>query len=325
MRDLGPDRLSEDGRYVLLRDSTGQESFRVAADRRLQALIDAASRTRERTSGQMEFTMESTLSPRDIQTRIRRGESVTQVAETAGVSTEQIEGFAGPVLAERAYMVEQARKTSVRRKHVGGAAVMLGTVVDEQIAQQGGSPDDATWDAWRREDGLWTVLVVPLDGGRALFLYDHRSRFVVPADAFAHDLVGDLAVEESSEMAIADALQAQPAAPPAAADTEDIVSDAEHDTGAEAPSARVSSLKEARDRRAQEQQLSLQDVEDDETTEDETVPTTSEPSAADDFSAEDAAHDQRLAVPDTAGPRKKKAERRRVPSWDEIMFGGRED
>ncbi len=316
MRDLGPDRLSEDGRYVLLRDSAGQESFRVPADRRLRALIDAASRTKERTSGQMEFTMESTLSPRDIQTRVRRGESVSQVAEAAGVSTEQIEGFAGPVLAERAYMVEQARKTTVRRKHVGGSAVMLGTVVDEQIAEQGGSPDDATWDAWRREDGRWTVLVVPLDGGRALFLYDHRSRYVVPADQFAHDLVGDLAVEESSAMAIADALQAQTPTPPATATDTDVLEEPD------APSARISSLKEARDRRAQEQQLSLQDVEDDETMEDEDVPTASQDAGAEDFADE---HDQRLAVPDTSGPRKKKAERRRVPSWDEIMFGGRDD
>jgi hypothetical protein len=31
-----------------------------------------------------------------------------------------------------------------------------------------------------------------------------------------------------------------------------------------------------------------------------------------------------VAVPDTL-PRKKKHERRRVPSWDEIMFGGRDD
>jgi hypothetical protein len=31
-----------------------------------------------------------------------------------------------------------------------------------------------------------------------------------------------------------------------------------------------------------------------------------------------------VAVPDTL-PRKKKHERRRVPSWDEIMFGGKEE
>jgi hypothetical protein len=34
--------------------------------------------------------------------------------------------------------------------------------------------------------------------------------------------------------------------------------------------------------------------------------------------------EEHVAVPDTVAPRgKKRPERRRVPSWDEIMFGGR--
>ncbi|WP_374999384.1 septation protein SepH [Aeromicrobium sp. CTD01-1L150] len=321
MRDLGPDRLSEDGRYVLLRDPSGQESFRVPADRRLRALIDAASRSRERSSGQMEFTMESTLSPRDIQTRIRRGESVAEVAEAAGVSTEQIEGFAGPVLAEREYMVEQARKTPVRRKHVGGAGVMLGTIVGEQLAENGQSPDDAAWDAWRREDGRWTVVVSPRSSASASFLFDHKSRFVLPTDEPAHDLVGDVALVESSEMAIADALQSQDPLVPTVL-SEDVDADVAVEDP-QTPTARISSIKEARDRRAQEQQLSLQDMEE----EPEDVEATDEPPGTDDELEHEIAEEQaRIAVPDdSVAPRKKKAERRRVPSWDEIMFGGRDD
>ncbi len=42
----------------------------------------------------------------------------------------------------------------------------------------------------------------------------------------------------------------------------------------------------------------------------------------DDFE-ESIEHD--VAVPDTMGPRKKRHERRRVPSWDEIMFGDKSD
>ena len=34
---------------------------------------------------------------------------------------------------------------------------------------------------------------------------------------------------------------------------------------------------------------------------------------------------ENVAVPDTMGPRKKRHERRRVPSWDEIMFGDKSD
>ena len=51
----------------------------------------------------------------------------------------------------------------------------------------------------------------------------------------------------------------------------------------------------------------------------------SEAAFAEAYEDEEIDHD--MAVPDVAGPssqqRKKRHERRRVPSWDEIMFGGK--
>ena len=43
--------------------------------------------------------MEATLSPREIQNRIRRGESPEQVAEASGMSVERLRGFAISVIA----------------------------------------------------------------------------------------------------------------------------------------------------------------------------------------------------------------------------------
>ena len=315
MRDLGPERLSEDGRYLLLRDDDGRGTYRVPIDRRLRSLIEAAASTRSRTPGQMELTMQSTLSPRDIQTRVRRGETVAQVAEAAGVPTEQIEGFAGPVLAERAYMAEHARSSAVRRKHVDGSAVALGVLVEQAAVDDGSSPDDVVWDAWRREDGRWSISVSAPGRARALFLFDHKSRFAVPADEAAHELVSDVpTADASAQMAIADALQAQEPVPSA---------EPEVAASPEAVAASISSLKEARDRRAQEQQLSLQDVDDESDVEHDDV--AHDVALEEDDTAQQHEHD-RIAVPDTGvAQRRKKAERRRVPSWDEIMFGGRED
>ena len=76
--------------------------------------------------------------------------------------------------------------------------------------------------------------------------------------------------------------------------------------------ARVSSLKEARDRRALEQLAMSIEAE---------APA---PAEADDVEITEE-HD--VAVPSTPhpsqhSPSKKRHERRRVPSWDEIMFGG---
>ena len=313
MRDLGLDGLSEDRRFLIARDASTGEQFRIPADHRLASLIGKPSHSGN-TSGQMEIRMESSLSPRDIQTRIRRGETPQAVADSAGVPVEQILGFAGPVLAEREYMCEQARKTSIRRKHVGGAGVLLGTLVSENIAANGGVPESAAWDSWRREDGRWNVQVTPEGAAHpASFLFDVKSRYVVPADEFAHDLVGDVALPDSTDMAIADAVRtpSRPAEAPAEIvdEVEDLVPEVE-----EGPQIGVASLKEARERKVLEQ-LAIGESEDADT------------SAAlehevDDFE-ESLEHD--VAVPDTMGPRKKRHERRRVPSWDEIMFGDKSD
>lgn len=52
--------------------------------------------------------MESALRPREIQARIRAGASVAQVAAAAGVSVDEIERFAHPVLLERSRATEMA-------------------------------------------------------------------------------------------------------------------------------------------------------------------------------------------------------------------------
>ncbi len=214
MRELGLDGLSEDGRFLIARDPSTDETFHIPADHRLTSLVGKSSRSGI-TAGQLEIKMESSLSPRDIQTRIRRGETPQSVADSAGVPVEQIVGFAGPVLAEREYMCEQARKTTIRRKHVGGAGVLLGVLVNENIAADGGVPEAAAWDSWRREDGRWTVTVTPEGAAHpASFLFDVKSRYVVPADEFAHGLVGDVALPDSTDMAIADAVRrARPVQP----------------------------------------------------------------------------------------------------------------
>jgi hypothetical protein len=332
MRDLKPEGLSEDRRFLVARDVTTGEQFRIPADHRLTSLIGTPPRSGS-TSGQMEIRMPSSLSPRDIQTRIRRGESPQSVADSAGVPVTQIDGFAGPVLAEREFMCEQARKTAIRRKHVGGAGVQLGQLVTENIASSGGVPEAATWDSWRREDGRWTVVVTPLGETRpATFLFDVKSRYVVPADELAHDLVGDIALPDSTDMAIADAVRA-PDRPAESAPVEDVVDDVVEEAPAEdvvvepvveipepiAPLEEqvltgVSSLKEARDRRALEQ-LALTDAE----------PPAAPPAAAEAQDRFEDSLEDDVAVPDTLGPRKKRHERRRVPSWDEIMFGDKND
>ncbi len=188
MRDLALDGLSDDRRYVLLRSETG-EQFRVPVDDRLRA----ASRGDRARLGQVEISMDSaTMRPRDIQSRIRAGESPEAVAAVAQMSVERVMAYAGPVLAEREHVCQQARRSGLRRKHASGPGRLLGDAVDEHLRGRGLDPEGAGWDSWRRDDGRWSVTVAASRSGEpATFLFDVPGRYVVAHDDAARRLVGD--------------------------------------------------------------------------------------------------------------------------------------
>ncbi|MFT4298636.1 MAG: septation protein SepH [Aeromicrobium sp.] len=311
MRELGPDRLSEDGSFLIARDAVSGDEFSVRIDDTVQRLIALSEQRRRPVLTRKGKTMDISLSPREIQARIRRGETVSEVADAAGASPEQISGFAAPVLAERTYMAEQARETPLRRKHVSGTPVALGELIDENLAQAGVIVNDAAWDAWRREDGRWAVIVTPEGHKSAHFIFDVKSRYVLPADEVAHDLVGDIAHpdEPQFDMALADAV--------ASSEEGDLPPVDLPQSHEETAHARVASLKEARDRRAQGQLG-------------QGLASTAGQYTIDgqlDFEDLDLDHlghgTARGITPETTRVARKQ-ERRRVPSWDEIMFGGRD-
>ena len=138
--------------------------------------------------------MESALTPREIQARIRGGESLTRVAELAGVPVEQIDVYAGPVLAEREHAALLARESQVRRRGESSSQRLLGEVVADNLEAKGVSPDDIRWDAWRDEDRRWTVQASwILDGAerQAHFNFDLRGRVSAAADEQARALINE--------------------------------------------------------------------------------------------------------------------------------------
>lgn len=138
--------------------------------------------------------MDSVLRPRDIQARIRSGESPESVAAVAQTSVDRIMVFASPVLAERAYVAQQALKASVRRRAADGPIGQLGAAVAERLEASDLDPESVEWDAWRREDGRWT-LVADIPAGsstqRAQFVFDMAGRYVVADDDESRRLVGE--------------------------------------------------------------------------------------------------------------------------------------
>ncbi|MBA4024469.1 MAG: DUF3071 domain-containing protein [Gordonia sp.] len=154
MRELRVIGLEPDGKKVICQDTESGEKFRIPADDTLRA----AARGDLTRMGQIEIEMESTLRPREIQSRIRAGASVAQVAAAAGVGMDRIERFAHPVLLERARAAELAAAAHPLR-YDGPALSTLSEVVSAALGARGHNPDDTDWDAWKAEDNRWVVQV----------------------------------------------------------------------------------------------------------------------------------------------------------------------
>ncbi|GAA1518299.1 septation protein SepH [Kribbella lupini] len=194
MREARLVGLSQDGTKLVLAVGETGEEFAVPVDDRLRAAL-RGDRAR---LGQLEIQMESALRPRDIQARIRAGESVEAVAAVAQMPMDRVMAFAGPVLAERDHVANLAQRASVRRRGGGDAPTRnLGAWVTERLRIRGVDPGAAEWDAWRREDGRWAVRVsYPVaedDEKVAMFAYDAPGRYAVPDDDEARWLVGEQA------------------------------------------------------------------------------------------------------------------------------------
>ena len=155
MRQLRVVGLGDDHETVILEDPIRHERFAVSGDERLRA----AARGDIRRLGQMEIEITSPLRPRDIQARVRAGESVDDVAAAGGVSAAHVERFAYPVLLERARVAEIARRAHPLLP--GDAARTdertLGEIVAATFAARGQDLDDGRWDASKAEGASWIV------------------------------------------------------------------------------------------------------------------------------------------------------------------------
>ena len=189
MQDLTLVGLSEDRSKLVLVSDSGEE-YTLPADARLRAAL----RGDHARLGQLEIQMDSALRPRDIQSRIRSGETPEAVAQAAQTTVDRIMAYAAPVLAERAHITQRAQRASVRRKNGEGPARLLEDAVSEHLRTRNVDPDSVDWDAWRRDDGRWTLVADYRDGERARraeFVFDAPGRYVLAEDDEARRLVGD--------------------------------------------------------------------------------------------------------------------------------------
>mgnify|MGYP000935766522 FL=1 len=139
--------------------------------------------------------MDSALRPRDIQARIRAGESVEDVARAAGVPVERIDAFAAPVIAERDHVAGLALANPVRRRGESTSNRPLRTATNEQLIASGVDPDDVSWDAALLGARRWRVtarFAKGEDAHEAVFVFDVNGRFSVADNEEARRLVGEI-------------------------------------------------------------------------------------------------------------------------------------
>jgi hypothetical protein len=290
--------VSADGRCLLLVGRQGEE-FTLE----ITPALRAALRGETTRIGQLEIKMTSTLRPREIQTRIRAGETPEAVATSAQTTVEAIMPFVGPVLGEREHVAARAQKSSLRRP-AGDAASgtrVLRDAVSSHLSTVPAKADDISWDAFRRDDGRWEVagtFETAQRSGTARFTYDVPGNYVTTDNDDARWLVGDLVADMSEAAQHLDDLQQARQRRLAAIYSDELPlgDDALDLVGEESPAPTY-----------------------DDPLRDTSADLESEPAESAEPATAEAAQ---VDAPHHRRPVSKKRGRASVPSWDEIMFGG---
>ena len=308
MRRLTIIGATPNGDGVVLSDDKGAK-FLVANDPRLSAVTD------HDLSRQLEMALQ-TFSPREIQARVRAGASAEVIAADTGWPLDKVLRYAEPLLAERAYIAEQAQAVEVRRS--GGGSTLLATAA----AAVGSEPDTEAivWDAWRREDGKWVVTATyhADDGAHtAQWSYDHAGHNIHPIDDDARLLMGVRREDPATVQfdAITDALDLIADRSPVSDESDDEPE----------PRPRLVAVPDAIDDGADVDDPvdALEPEFSGDLAPDYSEATVAIPHPSSTEGVQDAPSTAAKAAAKKAAPRKPKARRGRasVPSWDEILFG----
>lgn len=157
MSELTLSGLSPDGEYLELRDAQGG-SFTLPVTDELRAAI-----RRDRSHWEQLRAGSQPLRPADIQTMLRAGTPLEDVAELAGLPISHIERYDGPIAAEREWAIQQARELPIGH-HVDSPT--LGDLVIDRLATREVDVASLAWSAARDKGRPWEVSVTFPAGGR---------------------------------------------------------------------------------------------------------------------------------------------------------------
>ena len=186
MTDLRLQGKSDDGIHLSLIDEDGNE-YSLRINDTLRATVN-----QPRLSAVPEQENE-TISIKEIQRRLRAGTPAEELAHENNISIEKIERFAGPILQERIYIINQAQQVPIRKESGREAVNLLGVVIS-RLAPRDIDLSELTWNTWRHENGTWTVeLHYPNSTGVGIaqWNFDATRRTLASMDENARWMMGD--------------------------------------------------------------------------------------------------------------------------------------
>ncbi len=177
---------SADGEHLEFTDGQGN-TFSVRLSDSLRATVN------ERRLAPVPVEAPS-VSLKEIQARLRAGESFTEVARISGLSLEKVERYASPIIQERAWIIELAEKASPK-----GTSLSLRDLTIQRLAPRGVNMNQISWNTWRLDDGTWhLVLTYPSNDGerQATWNFDAQKRTLASRDDGARWINGEEIAKE---------------------------------------------------------------------------------------------------------------------------------
>jgi len=150
MTELRLDGKTEDGSHLSLVDTDGNNySLRISDT--LRATVNQPRLTSVPAIDAVE-----TISVKEIQRRLRAGDSFEQIAREGQTTVDKVERFSGPIMQEREYILENARNL-IMRKDIHRIDLTFREVVLAKLAARGVDTDEVSWNTWRQPDGTWHI------------------------------------------------------------------------------------------------------------------------------------------------------------------------
>jgi hypothetical protein len=175
-----------EGTHLTLTNPTGEE-FTVRISDTLRATVNQPRLAAVVASDDVE-----TMSVKEIQRRLRAGETMDAIARDGHISLEKVQRFAGPILQERVYILDQAFAVVLRKESARDQETFFDVVIS-RLAPMGVDSDSLSWNSWRIDDGTWTIdLSYPnRDGhGSATWNFDLNRRSMTATNENARWMLG---------------------------------------------------------------------------------------------------------------------------------------